>query len=312
MSEAEAEAEATWLANEERGTLLGIRFVVGLCTLLGRGPARLFVRFLMVYYTVFGAGARRASRQWLEVALGRPATLREVYRHLCTFGLVTLDRIFLLRGRADLFHVVSHGTEHLAALTEEGRGALLLGAHLGSFEAMRLQSEERGYDVHILSYMENAQKLQTVLSALAPEMQEKVVPLGTTEALLHAREIVDGGAIVALLGDRVGMNEKITRVDFLGRSAPLPTGPYLLAKALRCPVYMVFGVYRGGNHYDVYCEPLVEQVKLPRGAGRDEALGQLAQRYADRVAHHAMDAPFNWFNVYDFWNPSAAGDEVEA
>jgi predicted LPLAT superfamily acyltransferase len=34
------------------------------------------------------------------------------------------------------------------------------------------------------------------------------------------------------------------------------------------------------------------------------------QRYADSLARHARDAPFNWFNFYDFWDD--ANDTAEA
>jgi hypothetical protein len=32
------------------------------------------------------------------------------------------------------------------------------------------------------------------------------------------------------------------------------------------------------------------------------AVGEIVQRYADRLAHHARTAPYNWFNFYDFWH----------
>ena len=31
------------------------------------------------------------------------------------------------------------------------------------------------------------------------------------------------------------------------------------------------------------------------------------QRYADRLAHYARSAPYNWFNFYDFWRPAQSG-----
>ena len=89
----DTEAIAAWLANEERGTVLGIRFVVWVFNLLGRRAGRAFIYVLTLYYMLFAGYGRRASRAWLTHALGRPARLREVYRHLCTFALVTLDRV---------------------------------------------------------------------------------------------------------------------------------------------------------------------------------------------------------------------------
>ena len=55
---------------------------------------------------------------------------------------------------------------------------------------------------------------------------------------------------------------------------------------------------------------------------REEAVREIVQHYADRLAHHARNAPYNWFNFYDFWHsqsnvrrdepaPAAAADPVE-
>jgi predicted LPLAT superfamily acyltransferase len=293
---------AAWLAEEERGSVLAIRFVVLLCNLFGRTASRAFIRVLMLYYTAFARSARRASQQWLEIALGREVGLRDVYRHLTTFALVALDRIFLVQGKRELFELESHGTHHLRALADEGRGAILLGAHLGSFEAMRARGAGRGYDIHVLAYVDNARKITSVLKALNNEMHERVIALGSMEALLRARDVQEQGGMLAMLGDRTGLNEKQTTVDFFGRPAPFPTGPFLLAHSLRCPVFLVFGLYKGGNRYDLFCEPFAERVQIERSR-RAAALQTYEQQYAAREEHHARHYPYNWYNLYDYWTP---------
>ncbi|MFT3924743.1 MAG: hypothetical protein QM778_19570 [Myxococcales bacterium] len=294
--------KTAWLSNEERGTVLGIRFVVWLCNFFGRRAARSFIYVLAAYYTAFAAHGRRASRAWLSFVFGRPATLLEVYKHLSTFALVALDRVFLLQGQRERFVLNSHGTEHLDVLTAQKKGAVLLGAHLGSFEAMRARAGGRGHDIRVLAYFENAKKITQVLAAVAPEMHEKVIPLGSMDALLKAKEAVEQGAMIAMLGDRTGLNAKTTQVMFMGKPAPLPTGPFLLASSLGCPVLFVCGIYRGGNWYEMHCEPFADRIVLPRG-NREEALQKYAQQYADRLSHFAGKHPYNWFNIYDFWKP---------
>jgi predicted LPLAT superfamily acyltransferase len=50
-----------------------------------------------------------------------------------------------------------------------------------------------------------------------------------------------------------------------------------------------------------HCEPLAEQIELPRGQ-RDEALRGYVALYARRLEHYARQAPDNWFNFHDFWS----------
>jgi predicted LPLAT superfamily acyltransferase len=305
VSEGEATrppSRAAWLSEKERGSILAIRFLVLLCNLFGRTLTRAFVHVLMVYYTAASSKARDASRAWLTRAFGRPATLVEVYRHLTTFALVALDRIFLLQGKTKLFEIESHGTEHLRKLSDEQKGAILLGAHIGSFEAMRAQGSGKGYDIHVLAYLENARKITAVLSALAPEMHDRVIGLGSVDSLFRARDVLEKGAMLALLGDRTGLNEKRVLADFCGQPAPFPSGPFLLAHSLQCPVLLVVGVYRGKNRYDIYCEPFAERVVLDR-RDRQGSVQHYVQAYAKRIEEVALAHPYNWFNIYDFWKP---------
>ena len=108
------------------------------------------------------------------------------------------------------------------------------------------------------------------------------------------------GALIAILGDRTQPGAKTVEVDFLGAKAQLPAGPYILAAMLRIPVYFTAGIYKGGNHYDLYCIPFAERVVLDR-RDRLASIQRYAQQYADLMAEFARKAPDNWFNFYDFW-----------
>ncbi|HIE70257.1 MAG TPA: hypothetical protein EYP98_08780 [Planctomycetes bacterium] len=107
--------------------------------------------------------------------------------------------------------------------------------------------------------------------------------------------------LVALLGDRTGLNERTVEATFMGETAHFPAGPFLLASVMKCPVYLTFGLYRSPNQYDLSCEPFAEKLHLPR-KNREAGLREVVQRFADRLEHYARKAPENWFNFYDFWN----------
>lgn len=294
-----------WLDVAERGTVLGIRFFVVLSTVFGRPVARAFLPPIALWYTLTSAVARRASREWLARAEGRRPGLGRVYRHVLTFCQVTLDRLFLARGRVGPFETTTNGHEHLERLVAEGKGALLLGAHLGSFEVLRASARLERFPIHVVAFSANARRLQAVLEGLDPEMAGRVIAIEPEglDAVMKIRDVVQAGGIVALLGDRVPPGARSVEVDFLGGRVRLPAGPYLVAAVLHCPVYLTFGLYRGGRRYDLSCEPFADPVVLPRGR-RDEAAAEYAQRFADRLAERARAAPLNWFNFHDFWSPS--------
>lgn len=299
-----SETAGAWLSMPEKGTVLGMRIVMAVCVALGRRPARALVAVIVLYYAALHGDARRASRRWLRRVRGRAGGFWPVYRHLLTFAHVMLDRVFLLKRRTDLFTFTHDGHDHLRALHESRRGALLLGAHLGSFEAMRALGTQHDLRLNVLAHEANARMINALLRRLDPTRSVRMIEVGpdALASVFQVQELVERGELVALLGDRTGLNERAVQVDFFGAPATFPTGPYALAAALRCPVYLTFALFHEPNRYELVCEPFMEAGPLPR-EGREEALRAHVQRFAARLEHHARRAPENWFNFFDLWAP---------
>lgn len=297
-------ASTRWQSVSERGTALGVWTLTTLATALGRGVARGALAVVALWYALLDGTVRRASADYLRRLQGR-ATFGDVYRHVRTFAEVVLDRIFILRGETDRFEIVTHGEEHLRALAARRQGALLVLAHLGSFEIMRTLSGDRGIPLNVLGYFKNAPRINAALRGLNARVEARFIEIrpGDPSFALEVAERIEAGELVGTMGDRVGFDGKAVRVPFLGAEAAFPTGPYLLAAALGCPVYLAFGLYHAPDRYELFAEPFAERIALPR-QGRDEAVRALAARYAARVEHHCRLAPMNWFNYYDFWSPT--------
>ena len=292
----------SWLGIAEKGSVFGIRFMFFACTVFGRAVARACLRPVILYYVLFHGDARRASRDYLNRVMGK-ATFRQVFRHLLNFAEVNLDRVFFLQGKVSGMAIGSNGFEHLRKLREAGKGAILLSAHLGSFEAMHVLAGAKDLRVNILTYRGNARMLNSVLGGINPEMNARFIEMepGSFNAVLRIKELIDAGEMVAVMGDRAGLDPNVARAEFLGGTARFPAGVYLLASVLDCPILMTVSLYQAPNHYQVYCEPFAEKVSLPRD-NRAAAMAGYAQHYARRLEHYCRLSPGNWFNFYDFWN----------
>ena len=292
---------ADWLRQQERSNLAILRLMVWISLTLGRRVGRVVLHGIATYYVLFAPRARRYSRAYLRRALGRWAGWADGFRHVLSFASTIHDRIYLLNDRFDLFEIEIIGAEALHAGLTRQPGALLIGAHLGSFEVLRAVGRGRaGLKVAMLMYEENARKINATLAAINPAASEDIIPLGRLDSLLQANEKLEQGYLVGMLADR-GIGDDVTvDCEFLGKMAAFPLGPFRTAAMLRRPVFFMTGLYLGGNRYRIHFEPLADFTATPRGE-RDAAIRSAMQAYADRLTHYCRSAPYNWFNFFDFW-----------
>jgi predicted LPLAT superfamily acyltransferase len=302
------DASQPWLEQRERGSVLGIRLVVAVSGLLGRALTRVALVPVCLYFLLFSVKARVASRQYLARALGRQPRLSDLFRHYFTFATVALDRLYLLKERCDLFETRLHGEEALRQALERGRGCLLLGAHLGSFEILRALGTGKRLDVAMLMYEDNARKIGRVARAINPALAKDVIALGRFDSMLKVHERLQHSDWVGILGDRALDQTRQLHLPFLGEPAAFSTAPFRVALMLKRPVVFMTGIYRGGRRYDLYFETLFEPDGIARSE-RDGAIEAALRRYVARLEWHCRDAPYNWFNFYDFWGqrPSSPG-----
>ncbi len=290
-----------WMQRKERGSALLLRFMTWLSLALGRRLTRPIVYGIACYFLLAVPAARRASRAYLQRALGRPARWGELYRHILAFASTIHDRIYLLNDRHELFDIRIHGEELLQTPEACSSGVLILGAHLGSFEVLRAVARKNTQrQVCAAMYPENARRLNSMLARVNAGVVLDIISLGQLDAIFTLKERLEAGAMVALLADRTVRQDGQRHIPFLGQPAPFPLGPFRLAGLLKRPVFFMTGLYRGGNRYDVHFERLADFSDVTL-AQRDEAIQQAMQRYAALLEQHCRQAPDNWFNFYDFW-----------
>jgi predicted LPLAT superfamily acyltransferase len=291
----------SWLAIPERGTALGMAMFVWGLGLGGRTLARALLWLVMPYYFLTSPRARRASQDFRR-RVGPEAERLGTFTHIMRFGQVALDRLLLVQGKTDDFDVDLGCRELFEELRQRKTGVLLLGAHVGSFEALTGLARERTLQVVPVVNTGGSRVFTNVLERLNPKLASSLIDLadGRLEAILTIRQRLESGHHVGLLCDRWTEHEKTVAVPFMGQEARFPAGPFILASTLRCPVYFVAALYRGGNRYEIHAEKFAEQIALPRKA-REEGLKKWAGLYSERLEALARRAPLNWFNFYDFW-----------
>jgi predicted LPLAT superfamily acyltransferase len=218
-----------------------------------------------------------------------------------TFGACALDRVFLLNDEIEQVDITIHGEEIVRAIHEHGGGCMLFGAHFGSFEVARaVGRRERNVPISLLMYEENARKVRAALAAINPALETEVIGLGRLDSLIAVADRLSRGHFIGVLADRNVDGKDLVRYEFLGAPAAFPQGPFRVAMLLQRPIVMMVGIYRGGRSYEVFFETLVDGSSA-RPRDTSVWLDGVMRRYVARLEYYCRNAPFNWFNFYDFW-----------
>ncbi|MDO9162289.1 MAG: lipid A biosynthesis acyltransferase [Methylococcaceae bacterium] len=291
-----------WLELPERSNLFWLNTINWITLRAGRWLSCFLLYPITAYFVVFSFRTRKASRDFLRRVFGHECGWADVFRHYHTFACTLLDRIYMFAGQGQRLDIRMHGLEVLDTYTQSGRGCLLVGAHLGSFEIIRavglLQSD---YRIKALVYGEGTPRITSLYQKLNPSLFKDIIYMGDVGSLIGLDEHAHQGGIIALMGDRSVHSNKQVRCEFFGEPAWFPEAPALLSRILDMPLVLFFCLHQGDGRYEVRFEHLADPQRVSRHE-REAAVHNIMQNYASRLEHYCRLAPYNWFNFYDFWH----------
>ena len=301
-----------WELRSERGSRVALTFAVRFFRRFGRRWTVLLLHPSVAYFFLSSGTVRRASRRYLTALArhrdgeaARPVRWTDSYRHILAFGDAILDRLCLWAGRYQDFDVTIHGSEVVADYLERGRGAILVGAHLGCFDLLRVVARDAQVPVTAVMFTANARGINDVFEELDPSSNLRILEVepGSLGVAFEIRQRLARGELVALLADRVipGGRDRIARASFLGRPASFPAGPFRLPTLLEVPVVLSLALKTGPARYEVFFESLADGEPIPSDV-RDKAVQQRVELFASRLEHYCLRAPYQWFNFYDYWS----------
>jgi predicted LPLAT superfamily acyltransferase len=307
-----------WSSIREAGTLAGMKFLYVLHKYLGRRVFSLVMFPVAIYFAFFKPVARRASLQFLQMHWSanpgfwstQPGYW-QVIVHIRHFAEAILDKVLAWSAEIsdEVFVIEDHSV--IEKLMADPRGQLIIGTHFGNLEYCRgFMQRYRDKVINILVYDKHSANFVEIMQRVNPDSRINIFQVDEFDVatILLLKGKISNGEWVFIAGDRIpltGLQRTVT-VDFMGKKAPLPIGPYLLAKALECPVKIMFG-YRHPNldPSKVYFEvvPFTDQLTFSR-TNREAQLQAYAQEFANCLQKHCNQAPYQWFNFYDFWETS--------
>lgn len=285
---------STW-QGKSRGGVLGYKAFVFVLNTFGLGFAYFVLRFVSFYFLFAAPTATLTSYRFFRKRLGYSAfkSAISVYRNYYEFALVLCDKLVVLSGRGNTFTFNFDGKHHLEKMVADGKGGILISAHMGNWEIASQLLSGLGVKVNVVMMDAEYDQIKEYVSKVTGEREYNIIPVkqdmshifGISNALINKE-------FICIHGDRFVEGAKVMGIEFLGGNAYFPVGPFSIAKRLKVPATYVYAIKESKTHYHFFAtEPFTFQCSLR----------EFISSYVEELEHKVHQYPYQWFNYYDFW-----------
>jgi KDO2-lipid IV(A) lauroyltransferase len=222
---------------------------------------------------------------------------RDVLKTFCDYAACLAEGLGADRVEAAQARVDVKGREHLTEVVARGKGAVLVTAHVGPWDAAaRLLHTDLNARVVLVMEPEPDAEARALHDEVRRRAGVEVLPIGGTplDALPLLRHLKAGG-LAAFQLDRSASSTRVLWTELFGRPFAVPEGPFRIAALARIPVVPLFAARTGYFSYTIEVgEPL--NVAAPAGEGE---LLRVAARAVERLERFIASHPTQWFHFGD-------------
>ncbi|MBK8724645.1 MAG: lysophospholipid acyltransferase family protein [Holophagaceae bacterium] len=191
------------------------------------------------------------------------------------------------------------GREHLDASLAEGRGVILLTAHLGSYEVGGMLLRSRGTSIHAVYKPDRFAPVEKLRTRMRENTGVIGIPVGEGFATLPLVKVLREGGLVGMQGDR-DFSLNGLPIPFFGREAFFPRGPWELAAMTGAAIVPAFFFTNAEHRFMGHFEAPIHVL-----GGRGERMRAIETGMREYVAHLEQlvrEHPDQWYCFYPFWD----------
>ena len=192
------------------------------------------------------------------------------------------------------------GWENLDEAFRHGKGVLLVGTHLGSWEVAGVALASRGYRVSAVSETLGNERINRLATRSRAARGIELIPM--EYALKRAYRALRRNEAVGLVTDRPLPQEEGTPVEFFGQRIAWPSGPAILA--LRTGARIVTG-YLVRSEDDGYVGEILPPIEVESTGDHDADVQRVTQEVVRIQEDLIRRYPDQWFMFRRMWPPES-------
>lgn len=288
---------------KKRGNKLGFWFFEIFLKLFGLKGAYALLYPVALHYLLFDREAVSGAQSYIKRRFPGRSFMKDrlnIYRLFISQGKELIDRFTILTGK-DLFDIQLQGYDKLAALlSEKNKGFVLLTAHVGNWQIALTTLKKMNKPVYLMMRPEDNPAVENSLKIDGESDFIKIIsPEGYLGGVVEAMNVLNGGAILSIMGDRKYGFEGMG-ISFLKDEAYFPFGAFSIAAANNSPVVVLLSAKLQGNKYVVD----VSNILYPRynnPKNKKEQLKEYVQEFAGILEGYTTKYPYQCFLFHDVW-----------
>jgi len=261
------------------------------------GAAEVVARF----YYVFSRKDKEALRENLRVVLGEDASPEEIDAYILgvfrNFGKYLADffKFFRLSKEYILEHIEIKGLHYLDKYLSEGKGLIIVAAHLGNWELGGFVVGVMGYLFNEIVLEHKDRRINDLFVRQRRANNIKVIHFGMQ--LKQCFKALKSNELLAIAADKdyTGNNEC---VDFFGRKAFLPKGAAVLSLRTGAPIIACSLVRNTDNTFKMVFE---EPIKHERTGDDEKDMKAIMEGYLAIFEKHIREYPDQWYVFEKIW-----------
>ncbi len=280
-----------------RGGVLGYKIFLKILR-IGKFPFAYFILyFVALYFCIFAPRASKSHYQYFRSAhnFGVLKSIIGVYKSFYVFGQSILDKVGLIGGVKHNFTFDHSVSDILYKVPEQGKGALLISAHIGNYEIAGHFLTKLDVPINVLMFDGEDNQIKEYLEEEV--MQEKrfntIYLKEDRSHLFKMAAAMRNNEFICLHGDRFLDQHDTLTTDFFGKEARFPKGPFELAQRFDIPYVFVYAVKTSKYSYKF----LTSNPKI--SSDKPE---QILKEYVSNLEEVLKEYPYQWFNYYPFWD----------
>jgi len=263
-----------------------------------------FLWFAWRFATTLCDGTRANARRLLgerATEAACDALMKDIIRnfYLSVYELAESVRMTPQQLRAHIDGI--EGGENYAAARASGRGAILVTAHLGSFELGVAALLDRERRVHVVFRRDEFPRFERLRSRLRARLGVVEAPVDEGWPVwIRLRDALLADEVVMIQGDRVMPGQRGVAVPFMSGHIRLPTGPIKLARATGAPIIPVFSIRTLVHRVRIVVDTPIE-VRRSDQARSDDAGHTALLKLAGAIERQVSRHPQQWMMVEPVW-----------